>query len=65
MSLDAGELEARITEFIQDDEMEKNGVYAYVLSGDERHLSLRTFSDKIKGEAYEKQGGICANSDDI
>ncbi|HEC1569424.1 TPA: DUF262 domain-containing protein [Campylobacter upsaliensis] len=62
--LDAKELESKIIELMQDDEVgSKKGVYAYVLSGDEKHLSLRAFSDSIKRAVYEKQGGVCANSD--
>lgn len=62
--LDAKELESKIIELMQDDEVgNKKGVYAYVLSGDEKHLSLRAFSDSIKRAVYEKQGGVCANSD--
>lgn len=61
--LDKNELESRIKELMRDDEVgKKSGIYAYVLSGDERYLSLRAFSDKIKREVYEAQGGVCANS---
>lgn len=62
--LDAKELEAEIAKLMQDDEVtSKKGVYEYVLSGDERHLNLRAFSESIKRAVYEKQGGVCANSD--
>ncbi|EAL3904998.1 DUF262 domain-containing protein [Campylobacter upsaliensis] len=62
--LDAKELESKIMELMQDDEVQnKKGVYAYVLSGDEKHLSLRAFSESVKRAVYEKQGGMCANSE--
>ncbi|HEO8744302.1 TPA: DUF262 domain-containing protein [Campylobacter upsaliensis] len=62
--LDAKELESKIIELMQDDEVgSKKGVYPYLLSGDEKHLSLRAFSDSIKRAVYERQGGVCANSD--
>lgn len=62
--LDAKELESKIIELMQDDEVgSKKGVYAYVLSGDEKHLSLRAFSESVKRAVYERQGGVCANSD--
>lgn len=62
--LDAKELESKIIELMQDDEVgNKKGVYAYVLSGDEKHLSLRAFSESVKRAVYERQGGVCANSD--
>lgn len=62
--LDKNELESTIAKLMQDDEVQnKKGVYAYVLSGDEKHLSLRAFSESVKRAVYEKQGGMCANSD--
>lgn len=62
--LDKDELESTIAKLMQDDEVQKkSGIYAYVLSGDEKHLSLRAFSESIKRAVYEKQGGVCANSD--
>ncbi|EHK6250181.1 DUF262 domain-containing protein [Campylobacter upsaliensis] len=62
--LDAKELESKIIELMQDDEVgNKKGVYPYLLSGDEKHLSLRAFSESVKRAVYERQGGVCANSD--
>lgn len=59
--LDANELEQRIVELMTDDEIKRNaGVYEYLLDGDERHLNLRKFSNKLKRATYERQGGICA-----
>lgn len=61
--LDAKELESKIAELMQDSEIQrKSGIYEYVLSGDEKHLNLRAFDENIKREVYEKQGGMCANS---
>jgi hypothetical protein len=58
--LDAAKLEARIVELLQDDEVEgKRGIYAYLLTGNEKHLNLRAFDEKQKWTAYEKQKGIC------
>lgn len=34
---------------------------AYLLTGDEKYLSIRQFSDSQKREAYERQNGICPN----
>ncbi|MGH1600192.1 HNH endonuclease family protein [Campylobacter majalis] len=60
LPLDAKELEERILTLMKDSEVgNKKGIYEYVLSGDEKHLNLRTFYDDIKREAYEKQGGVC------
>jgi 5-methylcytosine-specific restriction endonuclease McrA len=53
-------LEQRISELVADDELENNkGIYQYVLDGQEKHLSLRTFSNAQKLAAYERQKGIC------
>lgn len=52
------------TLLLDDDVTNKKGVIPYVLSGktpaDQRHLSLRTFSEAQKIRAYEKQNGRCA-----
>lgn len=54
------DLEKRISELIDDDEVEnKKGIYEYLLTGDERTLSLRAFDEKIKIKKYEEQKGIC------
>jgi len=59
---DTAELEQRIHDLMEDDEiMKKSGIYSYVLSGDLRDLSFRTFDKKQKREAYERQQGICAH----
>ena len=55
-------LESEIKRLILDEDEIKNqrGIYEYLLSGDEKHLNLRTFSNAMKLAAYERQGGICA-----
>ena len=59
--LDAKKLEAEIAELMQDEDVtKKSGVYPYVLTRQERHLSIRAFNDKMKREAYERQKGICS-----
>jgi hypothetical protein len=56
----AAQLESEIIRLMSDDEVgSKKGVYEYVLSGDEKHLNIRTFSDSQKRAAYERQGGVC------
>ena len=59
---DTEALEKQIHDLMEDDEiMKKSGIYRYVLSGDLRDLSFRTFDKKQKREAYERQKGICAH----
>ena len=58
--LNAADLEKRISKLINDDEVEsKKGIYEYILTGDERSLSLRTFDENIRLKKYEEQKGIC------
>ena len=49
-----------IAELMQDEEItEPEGIYEYVLNGNERALSLRVFDGKTKGVVYERQKGVC------
>lgn len=58
--LNATKLEEEISTLMQDEDVtKKSGVYPYVLTRQERHLSIRAFNDKMKREAYERQKGIC------
>ena len=60
-SYDSAALEARIVELLEDEEVTSHkGIYEYLLSGNEKTLSLRSFPDKIKRAVYEKQNGKCA-----
>ena len=59
--LNAGKLEAEIKELMQDEDVtKKSGIYPYVLTRQEKYLSIRAFTDKMKREAYERQKGVCA-----
>ena len=59
-TLDPAELEKEISRLMEDEDVtNKKGIYPYVLDGEERHLNIRAFSDKMKREAYERQKGIC------
>ncbi len=54
------ELENEIVALMQDDDVTKrSGVYEYLLSGNEKFLNIRAFTDNEKRQAYERQGGIC------
>lgn len=48
---------------IDDDVTNKKGIYPYLLTGKERLLSIRAFSDAMKLAVYERQHHQCANSD--
>ena len=58
--LNAAKLEQRIAELIEDDEVNsKKGIYEFLLTGNEKTLSLRAFDEKTKVKIYEKQKGVC------
>lgn len=58
--LNAKKLEEEVARLMQDEDVtKKSGIYPYVLTRQERHLSIRAFNDKMKREAYERQKGIC------
>lgn len=60
INYDAQKLEEEIKQLMQDEDVtNKRGIYEYLLSMDERHLSIRAFPDSMKREAYERQNGIC------
>lgn len=57
---DTEKLEAEISRLMRDNDVtRKPGIFDYVLSGNERALSIRAFDDNMKREAWERQGGIC------
>lgn len=57
---DPDELEVKIKQLMIDDDVSKrSGIYEYLLSGDEKHLSIRTFTDSQKRKKYDEQNGIC------
>jgi len=57
---DTKAIEAETAKLIADDDVErKSGIYFFILTRDERHLGIRTFSDSVKQKVYEKQNGNC------
>lgn len=58
---DSTKLEVEITALMQDEDVtKKSGIYEYVITRNEKYLSIRAFTDKQKREAFEKQKGICS-----
>lgn len=58
--LDPAKLEAEISKLMIDEDVDsKKGIYNYVLTREEKHLNIRRFSDNMRREAYERQGGVC------
>ena len=59
-NLDSNVLQGDLRRLMADDEVQKkSGIYEYLLSGEEKVLHLRTFSDRDKRTMYERQNGIC------
>jgi len=58
--LDPATLEAETARLMADDEVtKKKGVYEFLLTKNEKHLSIRTFTDSNKRTLYERQKGVC------
>ena len=58
--LNAKEIEVETARLIQDDDVQKkSGIYAYILTDDDKHLDIRSFSDSMKQKVYERQNGVC------
>lgn len=58
--IDASKLEKEIAELMKDEDVtKKSGIYEYVLTRNEKSLSIRAFTDNQKREAYERQEGNC------
>ena len=59
--LNATDLEKEVARLMVDEDVtKKSGIYEYLLDGEEKHLSIRAFTPKMKREAYERQEGKCA-----
>lgn len=55
------ELESKIQSLLGDEDVtKKSGIYEYLLTGEEKFLSIRGFDKRDKLAAYEKQGHKCA-----
>jgi len=58
--IDAKKLEKEIAKLMEDEDVtNKKGIYSFVLTKKEKFLNIRSFNDKQKREAYERQKGIC------
>jgi hypothetical protein len=59
---DSQSLEARYQELIVDDEVDSRttkGIYLYLVTGNQKYLSLRAFTPRQKQVAFENQKGVC------
>ena len=59
--LDPAALEKEVQKLMGDEDVsKKSGIYEYLLTGEERLLSIRGFDRRDKLSAYERQGHKCA-----
>ena len=57
---DPKKLEEQIVKLMQDDDVTKrSGIYEYLLSGNEKFLNIRAFTENEKRQVYERQKGVC------
>ncbi len=58
--LDPKKLEKEISKLMEDEDVtNKRGIYLFVLTGKEKFLSIRAFTEKQKRETYERQKAKC------
>lgn len=63
---DTQKLEEETKRLILDDDVtKKSGIYEYLLTGKDKHLSIRSFTDAMKQKVFELQGGICVVCKDV
>lgn len=59
-SYNSDKLEEQVKQLMMDDDVtKKSGIYTYLITGEEKYLNIRSFTDNQKREAYERQQGIC------
>ena len=56
---DTKAIEEETAKLILDDDVKNSGIYHYILTRNEKYLSIRAFTDPMKQKVYEKQKGIC------
>ena len=60
IKLDTNKVEDEVNKLILDEEVTKNlGIYPYIITREEKFLSLRTFPESIKIKVHQKQKGKC------
>jgi hypothetical protein len=58
---DTKQIEIESAKLVADDDViKKSGIYAYILTRNEKYLSIRAFTPTMKQKVYEAQKGICA-----
>lgn len=61
-NLDPYKVGQEVNMLMEDEDVtKKSGIYEYIFDRKESRLSIRTFNNREKREAYERQKGICPN----
>ena len=61
VQVDTDKIEEETKKLLLDDDVTKqSGIYPYILTRKEKHLSIRAFTDSIKQKTFELQEGKCA-----
>ncbi len=56
--MDPAFLQAEVKRLLTDSEVQKkSGIYAYLLTGEEKHLNIRQFDSDVALSVYHAQGG--------
>ena len=64
-TIDRVSVEDETLRLIDDEDVQRHrGIYAYILTRDERHLNIRAFTETMKRRAYERQKGMCPLCDE-
>ena len=64
--LDTDKIEEETKKLILDDDVtKKTGIYRYILTRDEKYLSIRAFSENMKQKAYELQNALCVECGEL
>ena len=59
--LDPVVLENQVNDLMEDEDVtSKSGIYTYVLTGEEKHLNIRSFTPAQRRTGYTKCKGVCA-----
>ena len=54
------DLAKEVTKLMKDEDVTKKpGIYSYLITKEEKYLSIRSFSEKQKRESFTRQKGIC------
>ena len=59
-TLNPKKIEKEICKLLSDEDVTKqDGIYPYILTRNEKYISIRTFSEQLKRRTYERQKGVC------